>query len=292
MSIFSVILPTFNNKFEIINCLKSLNNQTFKDFEVIICVDGSTDNTIEAIEIENFNFNYKILQHPDKQNHGRPSTRNLGIFNAQTEYTLLLDSDNEADVNLLFEHYKILSKHECISVGDIIYKQSDDWSNYLYARGKGKYKHLDEIPFQYLNTQNVAIKTQYLKEVGGLDANITGYGGDDTELSYRLYKRFNLPTIYNKKALANGSLNKTFNKALNQMYEFGNTSLKYIHKKHPNFTEIFNIKLIENKAINIFLANPIFYYFINKTYSSFPLKIKNLLIHYMVFYKICKGYNG
>ena len=43
--IISVIIPTYNREELLKRCLRSLENQTFKDFEVIICDDGSTDNT-------------------------------------------------------------------------------------------------------------------------------------------------------------------------------------------------------------------------------------------------------
>lgn len=290
MQIFDVIIPTYNNKDELIDCLRGFNDQIFKKFRVLICVNGSIDGTIEAIKSLELNFEFQILEHNDKQNHGRPANRNLGLKHTNAEYVLMIDSDTVPHQNLLNEHYNLLSTVDCISVGNIIYAENNDWTNYLQSRGKGKFNDCKEMPFQYLNTQNMAVKSKYLIEINGLDENLTSYGGDDTELAYRINEKFNLKTINNTSAIAYGNLNKSIDLALSQMFEFGNTNLKYIYQKHPNFTEIFNLNLLKNKLFNTFIANILFFKISKILYPIFPIYIKNKLIHYMVFYKICKGF--
>ena len=95
--------------------------------------------------------------------------------------------------------------------------------------------------------------------------------------------------VNNSRSLSIG-LNKSIDLALSQMFEFGNTNLKYIYQKHPNFTEIFNLNLLKNKFFNTFIANILFFKISKILYPIFPIYIKNKLIHYMVFYKICKGF--
>ena len=89
---FSIIIPTYNRSFALDRCLKSLVNQTFKNFEVLVCDDGSTDDTKQVIDkyarVLNLNYFYEI-------NWGGPAKpRNIGITNANADWLCFLDSDD------------------------------------------------------------------------------------------------------------------------------------------------------------------------------------------------------
>ena len=57
--LFSVVIPTYNRAVLLKRALESLVNQTYKNFEVIICDDGSTDNTKEVVDSFNGKLNIK-----------------------------------------------------------------------------------------------------------------------------------------------------------------------------------------------------------------------------------------
>lgn len=86
----SVIIPTYNRAYCILNALESIFNQTFSDYEVIVVDDGSTDNTKQVLEKYSDKITY-IYQ----QNKGQASARNNGIRNSKGEYIAFLDSDDE-----------------------------------------------------------------------------------------------------------------------------------------------------------------------------------------------------
>ncbi|MCR5421897.1 MAG: glycosyltransferase [Lachnospiraceae bacterium] len=88
----SVVLPVYNVEKYLPECLDSLINQSYKDIEIIIVNDGSTDNS-EAIcrEYALKNKNIKLYT---KQNAGLGYARNTGIEHANGEYVLFLDSDD------------------------------------------------------------------------------------------------------------------------------------------------------------------------------------------------------
>jgi glycosyltransferase involved in cell wall biosynthesis len=88
----SVIIPTYNRKKLVVRAIKSVINQTYRNWELIIVDDGSTDNTKEAIKpfLEN-----KKIKYFYQKNKGVCAARNLGIQKAKGEYIALLDSDDE-----------------------------------------------------------------------------------------------------------------------------------------------------------------------------------------------------
>ncbi len=92
LPIVSIIIPTFNRKNQLRVCLKSLQEQTFKNFEVLVCDDGSTDNTLEIISEFNSSL---IINYIKDTNFGGPARpRNHGILQAKGEIIAFLDSDD------------------------------------------------------------------------------------------------------------------------------------------------------------------------------------------------------
>jgi len=88
----SVIIPTYNRAEELRRCLGSLVTQTFKDFEVLVCDDGSTDRTSSVVE--EFSSRLNVAYSRDGNFGGPARPRNRGIEHARGEYLAFLDSDD------------------------------------------------------------------------------------------------------------------------------------------------------------------------------------------------------
>ena len=96
---FSIIIPNFNKAQYIKDCLDSVINQSFKNYEIIFVDDCSTDNSIEiASSYKNVNV-YKT-----KQRSQAGGARNLGIKKAKGEYIVFLDSDDYLSNNFVLEN--------------------------------------------------------------------------------------------------------------------------------------------------------------------------------------------
>jgi glycosyltransferase involved in cell wall biosynthesis len=94
MAAVAVIIPTYNNLPELRQCLKALSQQTYTDFVAYVCVDGSTDGTLEYLSSQPYEF-VKVLTHPDGRNHGRNAARNLALpYLHQHRWVAFLDSDS------------------------------------------------------------------------------------------------------------------------------------------------------------------------------------------------------
>lgn len=85
----SVIIPIYNRSHYIKECLDTVLNQTYKDYEIIVIDDGSTDQLYNILKpyMDKIRYVYK-------ENGGAASARNLGIKHAKGEYIAWLDSDD------------------------------------------------------------------------------------------------------------------------------------------------------------------------------------------------------
>lgn len=104
-TMFSFIIPTLNEEENIQNCLKSLSEQTWPDFEVIIADGGSLDRTVEIAR----EYGFKVLPVEKTRPHDVSTAKNLGAKYAQGDYLFFLDADMSLDphaLEVLYEEYR------------------------------------------------------------------------------------------------------------------------------------------------------------------------------------------
>lgn len=101
----SVIIPTFNRGYVLHKAIESVLNQTYKNIEIIIVDDGSTDNTKNVVST----FGDKLL-YIYKSHSGQGDTRNLGLQYSKGEIIAPLDSDDTLNKNFLKKsvHYMLI----------------------------------------------------------------------------------------------------------------------------------------------------------------------------------------
>lgn len=110
MPYFSIVIPAYNSEKTIVSCLKSVLNQTFHDFEVIIIDDGSVDDTSKLCHYYVERDNRIIIV--SQKNEGVSAARNVGIREAEGEYIIFLDSDDCLCRDACFNLAEILKKYE------------------------------------------------------------------------------------------------------------------------------------------------------------------------------------
>ncbi|MGC1854671.1 MAG: glycosyltransferase family 2 protein [Candidatus Aquirickettsiella sp.] len=103
--IFSIIVPTYNRPQMIKRTIKSICNQTFTDFEIIIVNDGSSHNYENSFG-EFKNINLKIIT--NLSNQGVAQARNIGLIAAQGKYISFIDDDDEFVETFLESTYQKL----------------------------------------------------------------------------------------------------------------------------------------------------------------------------------------
>lgn len=97
MSKISIIVPVYNAEKYIEKCVNSLTSQTYKDIEIILINDGSTDSSLKICEkFERVDSRIKLYS---KENGGVSSARNLGISKCKGKYICFVDSDDTVDID-------------------------------------------------------------------------------------------------------------------------------------------------------------------------------------------------
>lgn len=107
----SVIIPVYNTDDSIINCINSLINQSYKNFEALFIDDGST-NGVDIIIKKYANIDHRI-KYFYKENSGVSATRNYGISKANGNYICFLDSDDEYIENALERLVYLIKTNNC-----------------------------------------------------------------------------------------------------------------------------------------------------------------------------------
>lgn len=167
----SVVIPTHNRGDLIGRAIESVLNQTYKDIEVVIVSDGSTDNTEEVVKKYQKKYNniQLISVHPNK---GANNARNEGIKAAQGEYVAFLDDDDDWELDKLEAQMEVFKKDESIGLVytgiKIIYVNED--INYKSLSGyRGDLSKEILIRNVIGATSSVVVKKEVLEKSGYFD---------------------------------------------------------------------------------------------------------------------------
>ena len=109
----SVILPFYNAKHSLKDCIKSLLNQTHDDFELILCNDGSNDNSAQIAKSFLSNSRVKLIS---QENQGVALAHNFALKQAQGDFIARMDSDDWAHPDRLKLQYQHLSQNPEIAI--------------------------------------------------------------------------------------------------------------------------------------------------------------------------------
>lgn len=123
---FSVIIPLYNKAAYFSATVESVLNQSFRDFELVIVNDGSTDNSLEIAQ----SFTDERIRIFNKANGGVSAARNYGIEKAERQFVAFLDADDSWELTYLEEMSKLINSYpDCgmyASAHTIIYENHQE----------------------------------------------------------------------------------------------------------------------------------------------------------------------
>lgn len=107
----SIIVPVYNVEKYLVRCIESLINQTFKNIEIILINDGSTDNSLNIIN--EYRKKDKRIKLINNKNNGVSYSRNIGIKQSTGDYIMFVDSDDWIDKDAIKNMYALAIKNSC-----------------------------------------------------------------------------------------------------------------------------------------------------------------------------------
>lgn len=109
-ALVSIIVPVYNVEKYIEMCLDSVINQTYKNIEILLIDDGSTDNSGNICD--KWQKKDKRIKTFHKENGGLSSARNYGIDRAKGDYLTFIDSDDTLELDYVEYLYNLIKKHD------------------------------------------------------------------------------------------------------------------------------------------------------------------------------------
>ena len=117
----SVIIPVYNTEKYIVECIESVLENKFKDYEIICVNDGSTDSSPELIDA--LAQKHDCIKLITQENQGQSAARNIAIRNASGKYLYFLDSDDKISPDTLESLYNYLEDDHL----DVLYFSGDSF---------------------------------------------------------------------------------------------------------------------------------------------------------------------
>jgi glycosyltransferase involved in cell wall biosynthesis len=187
-ALVSVIIPVYNGEETICRAIDSVLGQSYREREVIVVDDGSTDSTVELLR--NYGSKIRLVE---QKNGGVASARNHGIKLAQGEYVAFLDADDFWVQEKLAIQIEILGRHPSVGL---------TFSNLEVVNKKGERLGITYVPSHSRNAPSwedlltegprvlastVLARREMILTAGGFDADLfTSRGYEDRDLFLRL----------------------------------------------------------------------------------------------------------
>ena len=247
--LISIIIPVFNSEKTLNNCLNSVLNQNYKNYEIIVIDNNSTDGTKKN----------KRIRYLFEEKKGRGSARNTGIRKAKGKIIAMIDSDCIASQDWI---KKITQKIRDGKEKAVMGFEEDFIGNYWTKNIQNAnlnfiQNHLKKGYTASLDSKNFAIESKLMKELM-FDENLGNLEDYDLALRMREYVKVKFLIEIKVKHLHKNSFFKWAKLQFNRAY--WNAQIYKKHKKNINFKDEIMMKdfSIKNNLGTILLLIKIF----------------------------------
>ena len=192
----SVIVPTYNGAHKLPVILNALKKQTYKGFELVVAIDGSTDNSLEVVQSFQGSFNpLTVLQ---QKNKGRAAIRNYGASHTKGSLLIFFDDDMRPKEDCLEQH---ILHHAKLPGTLMAGEQIDDislaitpfqkYKCYLSNKWAEPLRQIEDkaLPLEkmHLSAANFSIPKSIFQELGGFDERLKD--NEDLDLATRAFQK-------------------------------------------------------------------------------------------------------
>ena len=257
---YSFIVPVYNTEKYLKKCLDSLINQTYKNFEIIVVNDGSTDKSSNIIS--KYQKKYKNIIVIDKENEGLSMARNRGVQKSSGKYIIFVDSDDYVSNKLLEEVDKKINDSDILRFQ--IATEDEDYTKINEYHEEGFESMCGYDAFKYLSSYHfvepawcyVIRRDYYIENKFSFKKGV--YHEDFGLIPYVIYKARKVKSIdfigyyyiqRNGSIMNNNDYKKTVKKAFDMLEQYKTMRLfaKNINRKN-NLDDYF-LSYISNSVI-------------------------------------------
>lgn len=194
--LLSIVIATFNRGPVLRQLLDSLKEQTDKNFEVIISIDGSTDDTMEMLEDykKTSPFELRWINTGLTNTYGLARARNMGIKEAQGEAVVILDDDSFPVPEFVAEHKKSVTENTLTGGARLSTDPTDNLADkmqaYLDTYGDCRPQKFKPVrTYKYVVENNTCMYKKDWLLSGMFDESIVEYGGIGQKFNHELIRR-------------------------------------------------------------------------------------------------------
>lgn len=239
----SVIIPAYNAEKYLKECLNSVLNQTYKNVELIVINDGSTDRTKDILEeYTSIHCNMRVIH---TENGGVSAARNIGLEHATGEYIMFLDSDDLLVSNAIEILLSDLKDNDADIAGGLMNSDVNDAAIYyndtqttVWRESEGLEKALEDSPFTYSSCAKI-FKRRVLHQIRFVE------GRKIHEDSYFVFCcLIEQPTIvmrdayiYKYRANENSASHAAFSEKYFDILYFAKEKYKTIEERYPHLLD-------------------------------------------------------
>ena len=275
---FSIIIPTYNRSHLIKRAIDSVLSQDFRNYELIVVDDGSTDDTHAVIE-ENYGQKIKYTY---QENKGVCAARNHGAKLARGKFLIFLDSDDWLTIECLvqYENYLLKESYKLVLGKVDVFNNSLQKLHEIIPRNHGTY-YRQGLTGSFAIAKNVFIK------IGGYDEKLNYSENSDLFLRIRLGTEINMDDITTTK-IAGVCIVKENGEVRKSRYNLKKyQSIKYFLNKHKVFFKESKKDFINFQSVLAFSAFQINKYkearmALLKIIFRYPLSVKTYF-QYILF---------
>lgn len=190
MQNITVVIPAYNSARYICDAIDSVLNQTFKDYEIIVVDDGSTDNTMEVLK------KYEtVIRYIFQENKGPNAARNAGIINSSASYIAFLDADDVWLPQKLEKQMELLSAEPELGLVGCGFYKIDESDNIIQQANGASYKDrgslLKDLSIRSIasgSASGIIISRECFKKSGLFDESLRG--SEDRDMWLRIIRNY------------------------------------------------------------------------------------------------------
>lgn len=262
----SIVIPTYNREDLLARAMRSVREQTFQDWEMIVVDDGSTDNTGQIVQSWAFN-DKRIKYYRLSPNSGTPVIpRNVGVARAQGEYVAFLDSDDqwepgklETQLWYMKYHNSLFTYHDLEVLrfdyrGIIINKER--WGKMSTCHSDSVFKFL--LRKNFIATSTVMMRRGLYEKYGGMDYRLAI--SHDWDLWLRI--AYDIPVHYINEPL--GTLEIRDGSVIGEVHRRRSECRQVIRKWMKQVDTIYYKKIMR-------------YYYLMEVFDVLPVKLQGCM---------------